>query len=125
MRNSLFSTFVAAAVFALAGCAADANEPTTENTDSTQGANVMDDRAHNVLTGNYDTQGVGGRSGVTVAADEQIRMYDFDAVPRIGQRSQYDQNLVELNNASVIPHSAQMQGTEIRRSAGTNATVNP
>lgn len=124
MRNSLFSTFVTAAVFALAGCAAEPGDPSTENTDSTQAANVaMDDRAHLVLNGTYDTQGVGGRGGVAIADDKQTRMYDFSATPRIGQRAQYEANLTLLNNASAIPLGL-ADGPEVRRSADEQASIN-
>jgi hypothetical protein len=116
MRLNLFvTTFLAAAAFSLAGCAADSSDPSTENTDSTQSATVMDDRGHLVLNGDYATDGIGGKSGVTIAGDNEKRMYDFDPTPRIADRSQYSVNLTLLNNASIIPHGGQLDGNEIRR----------
>jgi hypothetical protein len=108
--NTFVLAFVAAATSALTGCAADASEP-TETPDSTEQATTMDDRAHTALR--HDQVDVAGRGGVAVADQFERRMYDFSATPRIGQREQYEVILVQLNNASIIPHSGQAEGRDI------------
>jgi opacity protein-like surface antigen len=110
--NSLVLSFVAAATFALAGCAADASDPAPETTDSTQQGNIAENQVHNAVS-TKDQASLGGMAGPAIADQKDSRMYDFNAVPRIGDRSQYEVNLTLLNNASVVPHSGQAEGRDI------------
>jgi hypothetical protein len=110
--NSFVLSFVAAASFALAGCAADASDPAPETTDSTQQETIAESKVHNAVS-TKDQAAIGGMGGMAIADQLDSRMYDFNAVPRISDRSQYEVNLTLLNNASVLPHSGQAEGRDI------------
>lgn len=117
--KTIILTFLTAATIALTGCAADPSSP--ESPDSTDQASVAGERASAAFEREVS---IGGRAGVVLANAPERRMYDFEATPRLGQRSPYEVSLEEIAALGrAVPHAASTDGTDVERRQEANVGV--
>jgi hypothetical protein len=104
MRTSIFASLALVASFALAGCAVDSNEPSTEEQtdDTTQAGSVGDGHLKNAIESdnNYVVH-----TKPQLGNDETSRMYDFSSVPRASQRAPFELSLQEVLSNIAIERS--------------------